>query len=220
MSPSSAKRDANDAEPKILGGHTLYAGAIFNPSLAAVSALMGWRTRRGVDGLRRSLVQKWRDYRFHVDTRRYEFDLRHPRLRWMPLLIAFTFVATTATGIVLNTASVSPGINHYLLGLVAVSCGMVAVEVMAGLIGRKLWREDRDLRYIGVVVGFASLPVWGSIEATCVSYLIPDFSRSGVCRASPGLSWVAVAWLIAIPLLLALVDFRWFLASRAKGSAN
>src|SRR5205823_14549369 len=141
-------------------------------------------------------------------------------LRWLPLLIGASFVAAPATGVVLKAVSVSPGSNLCLLGLGAASCGMVAVGVLAGLSGRKLWREDRDLRYIGVVVGFASLAVWGSIEATCVSYLIPDFSRSGVCRASPGLSWVAVAWLIAIPLLLALVDFRWFLASRAKGSAN
>ena len=164
----------------------------------------------------RSLVDWWREYRFAVDTRRYEFDLRHPRLRWMPALIAFTFVGATATGIVLNAASISPGIDNYLFGLVVIDCGMVGVEVMAWLIGRKLWREDRDIRYIGVVVGFASLPVWGSVEAVCVSYLIPGFSQSDVCQVSSGLSWVAVAWLIAVPLLLALFDFRWFLASRLE----
>ena len=158
-----------------------------------------------------SLVDRWKEYRWQVDTRRYEFDLRHPRLRWLPVLIAFTFVGSTSAAIVLNGAALTPGVNRYLIGLLVVDCGMVAVEVMAWLIGRKLWREDRDFRYVGVVVGFASLPVWGSVEATCVSHLIPTFTGSTVCSVSSGLSWLAVLWLITIPSLVVLNDFRRFL---------
>ena len=135
-------------------------------------------------------------------------------------MIIATLVGVLALSGGLSFANPSAKVYGYAISLVLIDVGMVFIAALFVIAGRPLWREDRDLRYIGVVVGFASLPVWGSIEATCVSYLIPDFSRSGVCRASPGLSWVAVAWLIAIPLLLALVDFRWFLASRAKGSAN
>jgi len=168
----------------------------------------------------RSFGETWKDYRWAVDTRRYHFDLRHPRLRWMPALIAFTFVGTTATAIVLNGAVLSRGIDTYLLGLMVVDGGMVAVEVMAWLIGRKLWREDHDPRYVGVVVGFASLPVWGSVEAFCVSRLIPSFSSSDVCAASSGLSWAAVLWLIAIPTLVVLFDFRRFRARRATAATG
>ncbi|HEX9341065.1 MAG TPA: hypothetical protein VF992_07855 [Thermoplasmata archaeon] len=134
----------------------------------------------------------------------------------MPVLIAFTFVGTTATAIVLNGASLSRGLKTYLLGLLVVDGGMVAVEVMAWLIGRKLWREDRDFRYVGIVVGFASLPVWGSVEALCVSWMIPVLSESNVCAVSGGLSWAAFVWLVTIPNLAVLLDFRRFLARGAE----
>ena len=163
---------------------------------------------------RKSFPEAWRAYAFYRDTRRYEFDQRHPRLRWFPAIIAITMVATTGIALVLSAAVLSPGMNTYLFALVVADAGMVAIESMAVLIGRRLWKEDRDARYLGIAVGFAALPVWGGLEALCVSYLIPALSLHAVCLSTAGFLGFAFSWLIGVPVAVTLVDFRHYRGRR------
>lgn len=166
---------------------------------------------------RKSFRESWRAYAFYRDTQRYEFDLRHARLRWFPALIAFTMVGTTGLALVLNAAALSPGVNTYLLALLVADTGMAFVEGMAVLIGRRLWKEDRDARYLGVAVGFAAMPAWGGLEALCVSYFIPALSTHAVCKATGGVLVFAFVWLIGVPVLVTLLDYRAYSAARSPG---
>jgi len=166
---------------------------------------------------RKSFREKWRAYAFYRDTRRYEFDLRHARLRWSPVLIAIAMVGTTGLALVLNAAVLSPGVNTYLLALLVADTGMALVEGMAVLIGRRLWKEDRDARYLGIAVGFAAMPAWGGLEALCVSYFVPALSTHAVCQATGGVLVFAFAWLIGVPVLVTLLDYRGYRGAKGTG---
>ena len=136
-----------------------------------------------------------------------EFDRRHPNLQWLPNVIAILFLGVTGTALAMNFVSPTAGLSGYLLGLVTVDFGMVAVAVMAWIIGRKLWREDHDPRYLAAAIGFAGLPVWGVFETVCVSYMIPALSLSLACTFSTDYAYIAIAWLILVPLGSVLWDF-------------
>lgn len=139
------------------------------------------------------------------------FDQRHPNLQWLPNVIAILFVGVTGTALAWNFVSPTAGLSGYLLGLVTVDFGMAAVAVLAWMIGRKLWREDHDPRYLAAAIGFAGLPVWGVFETLCVSYLIPALSFSLACTYSTDYAYGAVAWLIGVPLGSVLWDFWGYL---------
>ncbi len=139
------------------------------------------------------------------------FDDRHPEYRWFPWLIMFAFVGVTVTALAVNFSNPLTQISGYLLGLVTVDFGMATVATLAWLMGRLLWREDADPRYLAAAIGFAGLPVWGVLETVCITGLIPPFSESEACLLIPNLSWVAVLWLAAVPVASILIDFRTFL---------
>ncbi len=123
----------------------------------------------------------------------------------------FAFVGVSVVAIGLNFGNPLARVSGYLLGLVIVDVGMTAVAVLSWIIGRKLWREDADPRYLAVAIGFAGLPVWGVLQTLCVSFMLPDLSLSQVCALVPELSWVPVLWLVLLPVGSLLVDFRLFL---------
>ncbi len=104
-------------------------------------------------------------------------------------------------------------VSGYLLGLVMVDFGMTAVAVLAWMIGKPLWREVADPRYLAIAIGFAGLPVWGVLDTVCVVSIIPEFSRSVVCAVTPDLSWVPVLWLLALPVASVFYDFLVYLRS-------
>ncbi len=153
----------------------------------------------------------WDDYAWFRDSSRYHFDERHPELRWFPWLIAFSFVSVTAIALGFNFGNPLAQVSGYLLGLVMVDFGMTAVAVMAWIIGKPLWREDADPRYLATAIGFAGLPVWGVLDTICVVSVIPEFSQSVVCAVVPDLSWIAVLWLIILPVSAVLYDFLVYL---------
>ncbi len=135
------------------------------------------------------------------------------------MVIAIGFVAVTGIALAVNFMNPAAGLGGVLLSLVSIDFGMAAVAVMAWILGRKLWREQHDPRYLGAAIGFASLPVWGVLDSLCVSFVIPAFSFNGVCTLIPGLSWIAVLVLIVVPLSTILMDFRWYLLQAQREAA-
>lgn len=157
---------------------------------------------------RRTIRQKWRDYAYSRDSHTLAFDDRHPRLRWFPMIIAFAFVAVT--GVALGLSSITPGagLGGFLQSLVTIDFGMAAVALLSWILGRKRWREEHDPRYLGAAIGFAALPVWGVLDALCLSFIIPAWSLNDACGTIPGLSWLAVLILVVVPVSAVVMDFR------------
>ncbi len=191
----------------------------FASETAKSDVLYGYR--RGKDlARRRTLRKKWSDYAWYRDLSRFHFDERHPELKWFPWIIVFSFVGVSAVAIGFNFGNPLAQVSGYLLGLVSVDFGMTAVAVLAWIMGKPLWREDADPRYLAVAIGFAGLPVWGVLQTLCFTFLIPQFSLSVACVAIPQLSWLPILWLVALPVSSILVDFNSFLRNHpdpAKG---
>ncbi len=120
-------------------------------------------------------------------------------------------VAAVALGF--NFGNPLAQVSGYLLGLVSVDFGMTAVAVLAWYIGRKLWREDADPRYLATAIGFAGLPVWGVLQTFCITAIIPEWTLSEACVVVPNLEWVAILWLMVLPVGSIFVDFGIFLRS-------
>ncbi|HEY7589193.1 MAG TPA: hypothetical protein VIB49_10680 [Thermoplasmata archaeon] len=167
---------------------------------------------------RRTLRKKWSDYAWYRDTQRFHFDGRHPRLRWFPYAILLSFVTVTGIALVFNFANPLEGISGYLLSLVLVDFGMAFVAVLAWILGRRLWAEDRDARYLAAAIGFAGLPVWGVLQTLCITFVIPELSLSEVCALAPDFSWLAALWLMAVPGTAILLDFRKHLRGDIEGA--
>jgi hypothetical protein len=160
----------------------------------------------------------WADYAWYRDTHRLHFDDRHPRLRWFPWIIALSFASVTMVALALNFTNPLTQVSGYLMGLVIVDFGMAAVAVLAWIIGRPLWREDADPRYLAAAIGFAGLPVWGVLQTLCITFILPPLSLSQVCVVAPDMAWVAVLWLAALPMGSILLDFVAFLrGANARG---
>ena len=165
---------------------------------------------------RRTLRELWSDYSWFRDTSRYHFDQRHPSLRWFPWIIVISFVSVSAVALGFNFGNPLAQVSGYLLGLVIVDFGMTAVAVLAWIIGRPLWREDADPRYLATAIGFAGLPVWGVFQTLCVTFVIPELSLSEACVVVPNLSWIAILWLVALPVGATLADFLGYLRAAKR----
>ncbi len=131
-------------------------------------------------------------------------------------MLAFVSVAAIAMGF--NFGNPLAQVSGYLLALVCIDFGMAAVAVLAWIMGRQLWREDDDPRYLAAAIGFAGLPVWGVLQTVCVTFVIPELSLSEACFVIPGLSWLPVLWLVALPVGSIVVDFGLFLRRRTESS--
>ncbi len=160
---------------------------------------------------RRTLRQRYSDYSWYRDASRFHFDERHPELKWFPWIIVFAFVGVSALALGFNFGNPLAQVSGYLLGLVSVDFGMTAVAVLAWIIGKPLWREDTDPRYLATAIGFAGLPVWGVLQTLCFVYLIPEFSASVACIVIPNLSWVPLLWLVVLPVGSIFMDFGGYL---------
>jgi hypothetical protein len=136
------------------------------------------------------------------------FDERHPRLRWFPIVIAFAFVAVTGVALGLSSIKQGAGLGGFLQGLVTIDFGMAAVASLSWIVGRKRWREEHDPRYLGAAIGFAALPVWGVLDALCLSFIIPAWSLNDACVPIPELSWLAILVLVVVPISAVVMDFR------------
>ena len=171
---------------------------------------------------RKTLRQKWHDYAWFRSTRRLDFDDRHPDLRWFPTIIALAFVTVTGVAVGLNYMRPGSGLGGYLQSLVAIDFGMAAVAALSWILGRALWREDHDHRYLWAAIGFAALPVWGVLETLCVTFMIPAFSTHEACMIIPDSSWIAILVLFVVPFVAVLVDFRGYLIGKRReaGSAR
>ena len=160
---------------------------------------------------RRTLRQRWSDYAWFREGTRFQFDERHPDLKWFPWIIVFAFVGVSALVVGFNFGNPLAKVSGYLLGLVCVDFGMTAVAVLAWIIGRPLWREDADPRYLATAIGFAGLPVWGVLQTLCLVFIIPELSLSVACVVIPNLSWLPILWLIVLPVGSMAMDFLGYL---------
>jgi hypothetical protein len=179
--------------------------------------LLGWDVHSPPttgSGLRWTHGQRWEAYRWHVYRRRSVFDRQHYFLQWVPFASVLTFLLSTALALIISTARIDSGILSYLHGLLILGAGMVAVEIMGLLVGHAMWREQRDFRYLAFAIAFVSLPTWGALEGVCRSGLIPDLSGSAVCTVSAPLGALAVGWLITVPIVAVLLDFRRYVRRR------
>jgi hypothetical protein len=168
---------------------------------------------------RKTLREKWRAYTWSRESRTLAFDGRHPQLRWFPTFIAISFVAVTGVALGVNYMRPGAGLGGFLLSLVTIDFGMAAVAVLSWILGRKLWREEHDPRYLAAAIGFAALPVWGVLDSLCISFVMPALSLNDVCTAIPGAAWLAILVLIVVPLAAILIDFRWYLAEQRHEAA-
>jgi hypothetical protein len=139
------------------------------------------------------------------------FDERHARFRWFPWAIALCFILVSGVALTFNFGNPLVGLSGYLLGLVVVDVGFAAIVVLAWLMGRRLWREDQDPRYLAASIGFAGLPIWTGVQTVCITYVFPALSLSDACLLMPSLAWVAVLWLLALPVAGVFADFYAFL---------
>lgn len=130
----------------------------------------------------------------------------------------FAFVGVAAVALGFNFGNPLAQVSGYLLGLVSVDFGMTAVAVLAWIMGKPLWREDADPRYLAVAIGFAGLPVWGVLQTLCLTFLIPELSVSVACTAVPNLSWLPILWLVALPVGSLFLDFVVYLRSHRQGT--